>query len=171
MIFIEPRQLAVAVLFLSAPNRMNQERGEDMVSKRKATGRALSMPAGVAVGVGVSFALTLLGAAVVAWLLSVQRIESAQIGYGSMVTLLVSSALGAVIASGLVKHRHLVVCLASGVGYYAMLLGVTALFFGGQYQGMGVTLLVVLAGCGSVGLMLAKPKKAITKGYRKLRIG
>lgn len=162
---------AAAVLFLSGVNRMNQERGEDMVSNKKASGRAISIPAGVGAGIIVSMIATLLGAVVAAWLLNDQRIETQQIGYVSMVTLLVSSALGAWIASGLVKHRYLVVCLAAGGGYYAALLGITALFFGGQYQGMGVTLLLVLAGCASIGLLKSRPKKTITKGYRKLRAG
>ena len=142
-----------------------------MISNRKVSGRALSMPAGIGMGVIVSVALTLLGAAAVAWLLSSERMETTQIGYGSMITLLLSSSVGAWIASSTVKHRHMVVCLASGGGYYASLLAITALFFGGQYQGMGVTLLVVLAGCASVGLLISRPKKTITKGYRKLRTG
>ena len=35
-------------------------------------------------------------------------------------------------------------CLAAGGGYYLCLLAITALFFGGQYQGVGVTALMVL---------------------------
>ena len=142
-----------------------------MVSNKKVTGRAYSMPAGIGIGVGISIALTLAGAAVVAWLLNGQKLEQSQIGYGSMVTLLLSSALGAWAACTLVKHRTMVVCLATGGGYFASLLAITALFFGGQYQGMGVTFLVALAGCASVGFIKAKPKKTITKGYRKLRTG
>ncbi len=142
-----------------------------MVSNRKVSGRAMSMPAGIGAGVIVSVVLTLVGAVVVALLLNGQQIEQNQIGYGSMVTLLVSSAVGALIACEMIKHRYLMVCLISGGGYYAALLAITAMFFGGQYQGMGVTLLVVLAGSISVGLMKARPKKTITKGYRKLRTG
>jgi putative membrane protein (TIGR04086 family) len=150
---------------------MNQERGEGMVSNKKVSGRAMSMPAGICAGVITSVILTLLGAVAVALLLNGQYIEQNQIGYGSMVTLLVASAIGAWFACVRIKHRYLMVCLISGVGYYAALLAISAMFFGGQYQGMGVTLLVILAGSVSVGLIRARPKKTITKGYRKLRTG
>jgi hypothetical protein len=59
--------------------------------------------------------------------------------------------------------------MASGAGYYLTLLAMTALFFGGQYQGMGVTLGLVLAGAGTATLLSVKRKNSITKGYRKLR--
>ena len=139
-----------------------------MVMNRKVTGRAMSMPAGIAAGVGVSLGITLLGAVLLGWLIDRQTLDIGSIGYGAMVILLTAAALGALIAKALIKHRALVVCLISGAGYYLTLLAITALFFGGQYQGMGVTLGLVLAGAGAAGLLSLKKKKSITKGYRKL---
>ena len=136
---------------------------------QKATGRAMSMPAGIAVGMAVSLLVTLVGAFVLGWLIDKEMLEMNSIGYGAMVILLAASFLGALTAKTRIKHRYLVVCLVSGVGYYLVLLAITALFFGGQYQGMGVTLALVLAGAGTAGLLSIKKKKSITKGYRKLR--
>jgi hypothetical protein len=88
-----------------------------------------------------------------------------------MIVILLSAALGAFVAQQLVKHRKIVVCLASGAVYYVLLMATTALFFGGQYQGMGVTFGMVLAGTGSIGLIVTNKKKTITKGYRIPRTG
>ena len=142
-----------------------------MGMNQKVTGRAMSMPAGIAVGMLVSLLVTLVGALLLGWLIDSETMTTNSIGYGSMVILLAASALGALVAKNRIKHRTLVVCLLSGTGYYLSLLSITALFFGGQYQGMGVTLALVLAGAGSVSLLNLKKKKSITKGYRKLRTG
>jgi putative membrane protein (TIGR04086 family) len=136
---------------------------------QKATGRAMSMPAGVSVGMAVSLVITLVGAFVLGWLINQETLAINSVGYGAMVILLAASFLGALTAKVRIKHRYLVVCLLTGVGYYLVLLGITAMFFGGQYRGMGVTLALVLAGSGAAGLLSIKKKKSITKGYRKLR--
>lgn len=140
-----------------------------MGMNQKVTGRAMSMPAGIAVGMLVSLLVTLVGALLLGWLIDSETMTTNSIGYGSMVILLAASALGALVSKHRIKHRALVVCLLSGTGYYLSLLSITALFFGGQYQGMGVTLALVLAGAGGAGLLCIKKKKSITKGYRKLR--
>ena len=91
------------------------------------------------------------------------------IGYGAMIILLAASTIGASISAWKIKRLRLQVCLLSGVAYYAALLCITALFFGGQYQGMGVTALVVLAGTGVAILLSTREKK--TRKYRKGRRG
>ncbi len=140
-----------------------------MVMNRKVTGRAMSMPVGIAVGMAVSLLVTLAGALVLGWLIDNETMGINSIGYGAMIILLSASFLGALTAKTRIKHRALVVCLISGAGYYLSLLAITALFFGGQYQGMGVTFGLVLAGAVTAGLLSIKKKKSITKGYRKLR--
>jgi dolichol kinase len=56
------------------------------------------------------------------------------------------------------------VCLISGMIYFCVLLSITALCFGGQYQGIGVTGLVVLCGSCCAGLMGLREKKQGRKG-------
>lgn len=138
-----------------------------MTVNRKVTGTAVSMPAGIAIGCVVSLLLTLAGSSLAAKLISDEILKETAIGYGSMLIVLLASALGAVTAILRVKRRYLQVCLLSGVSYYGLLLCITALFFGGQYQGMGVTAMLVLAGVGSVVLLGTKEKK--TKNFRKGR--
>lgn len=140
-----------------------------MVINRKVTGRAVSMPAGIAIGIGVSLGMTLAGALLLGLLIDREAVGMNSVGYGSMIILLVSSILGALVSKSLIKHRSLLVCMVSGAGYFLSLLAMTALFFGGQYHGVGVTLALVLAGAGTAVLLSTKRKNSITKGYRKMR--
>ena len=46
------------------------------------------------------------------------------------------------------KKQVLPVCLACGIGYFGLLILLTALFFGGEYSGVGASGLMIL--CGSI---------------------
>lgn len=127
------------------------------------------MPAGLALGGLVSLAVTIAGSILAANLVLKEMISADSIGYCSMVILLLSSMLGSAAAVKRIKHRRLYVCGLSAIIYYTTLLGVTALFFGGQYQGMGVTALVVLAGSGTVALLGAKQEKSHTRRRSKMK--
>lgn len=111
------------------------------------------MPGGLAVGAGVSLGVTLLFALVLAKLVDSERMAFESIGYGIMALLLAASFLGALTAFGRIRRQRLLVCGLSGLVYFGLLLSITALFFGGQYDGVGVTALLVLAGCMSAGLL------------------
>lgn len=142
-----------------------------MVANRKVTGAASAMPVGLAVGLGVSLGTTLLGCAVLAWLIGRETVPQSGIGYGSLVILLTASLLGAGVACGRVKRRRMLVCTLSGLCYFASLVCMTALFFGGQYQGMGVTALVILAGSLCIGLLGLRGEGSRNRRRRKTRVG
>ena len=142
-----------------------------MVKNRKPTGTASSIPAGIAFGVLISMIITLLGTAISAYLVHSESIRQESIGYASMAVLLVSGAVGALTAINRIKRMRLQMCLLSGACYFLVLLSVTALFFGGQYAGVGATGLTILIGCGSVAaLSVLLEKKGSThrrnKAYR-----
>ena len=138
-----------------------------MTVNQKVTGTAVTMPVGICIGCGVSTALTILGAGLVAKLIDMEVLRENAIGYGAMLIILLASISGAGIAVRKIKKRMLQVSAMVGLFYYAMLLAMTALLFGGQYQGMGVTALLILSGCGVVVLIAGREKK--TKRYRKGR--
>lgn len=138
-----------------------------MVVNRKVTGKAMSMPGGLALGGLVSIGITVAGAILSANLVLKEVIPADSIGYCSLVILLLSSMLGAAVAVNRIRHRRLYVCALSAVIYYGTLLGATALFFGGRYQGMGVTALVVLAGAGAVALVGTKQNNSRPRHRRK----
>lgn len=115
----------------------------------KTTGRASSMPAGLAVGAIFAIIWTVTGAMIVALLVSGETLPETAIGYGALIILLTASFGAAQISFHKIKHRRALVCLLSGVIYLSMLIGMNALFFGGQYTGVGVTALAILGGVGT----------------------
>ena len=118
-----------------------------MVMNRKVTGKASTIPGGLAIAGAVSMGITLILAVLAAKLVDSEVIPESGIGYLSLGILLLSSMTGAATAWGRIKRQRLAVCLGAGAVYYVLLLSLTALFFGGQYQGMGVTGLVIAGGC------------------------
>ena len=66
-----------------------------MVVNRKVTGKASSVPAGLALGGAVSLGITLILAAVIAKMVSDEKLAEENIGYGVMVLLFTASAAGA----------------------------------------------------------------------------
>ena len=140
-----------------------------MVVNKRVSGQSKPMAVGLAVGCGISLVFTLLGAALIANLVLSQKMSSESIGYGAVIILLLASAIGAWLSYAMIKRRRLVVCLSFGLGYYLSLLAITALFFGGQYQGMGVTAMLILGGSGAVALMGIKGEKSLGQKAKKFR--
>ena len=131
----------------------------------KLTAKAVTIPAGLALGVGAAMAVTLLGAGLAAWAILGGAIPEGVSGYLAMVILLLSSAAGSAVAAGTIQRLRAQMCLAAGGGYFLALLAVTAAFFGGQYQGIGVTALMVM--CGSVLVILLAPGGKNRAGCRR----
>lgn len=135
---------------------------------RKPTGRTMSMPGGLALGGLCSLVVTLACAAVLAWLVSAEKVPEQGIGYGVMVFLILASFLGSMVSWTRIRRQRLVVCLLSGVVYLGILLGITALFFGGQYSAVGVTALLIL--CGNGLAVLTGLGKGSTGKRQKLKL-
>lgn len=108
---------------------------------------------------------TLVLSAVLAKLVDMEKIPQDKIGYGIMVLLLVCAFAGANVSCSKIKRQYLIVSAISAVIYFAMLLCITALFFGGQYSGVGVTAILIL--CGSLLAAFAKSGKGEGKKRRK----
>ena len=101
---------------------------------------------------------TLLAVAIGASLIAKEVVTQEHIGYCSMIALLLGAMAGTVTAVKKIKHRKLMVSMLSALVYVVILLSVTALLFGGQYSGVGVTVIMVL--CGSlIGLILSNGKE------------
>ena len=131
--------------------------------KVKLKGRASSLVGGILWGIGFSYCAMVFMAMILAFLIHMGYFAPEKIGYGVMMILMVSSLIGAVSAQTMIKHRKLLVCLVNGTGYFATLLLTTALFFGGQYEAVGETALLVL--CGSVVAgMIGLPSRKMKNG-------
>lgn len=123
------------------------------MKNRTVRNTATSVPFGLAMGLAFSLIMTIVGAGITALLVHKEIIPESCIGYGSVVTLIISSIAGALLSVKKIKRLRLQISLASGACYYLLLLCMTALLFGGQYEGMGITALVVLGSCFAVAIV------------------
>lgn len=119
----------------------------------KHSGKASSIPAGLVYSTVFSVGITLIMTAVFGKMIDSEMLSWESAGYGIMFMLLISSFWGAVAACARVKRQRLLVCGMSGLAYFAVLLSITALFFGGQYEAVGVTAGLIAGGCGTAALL------------------
>ena len=101
-------------------------------------------------GAGSALLCSLAGSAILAYLIQKESVAYDAMGYGIMMILLGSSLAGSYLAWRKIKHRRAAVCLATGGTFFLMLLSITALFFGGQFEAVGVTALLIFSGSASV---------------------
>jgi putative membrane protein (TIGR04086 family) len=114
-------------------------------------------------GLLVGAVWTMVCAMILAKLIDMEVLPMEKVGYGSMVSVLSAVFMGASLAGRKAGHMVLQAALFSGAAYFACLMLVNALFFGGRYTGMGVTaVLVALA----TGLALLASGKGSGKGKR-----
>lgn len=133
-----------------------------MTVNRKPTGTAASIPSGLASGFLTAAVITLAGALITAKLIDKEIIQWKDSGYGVLMILLVSSWLGSTVTAGRVKRQRLAMCIGAGALYFCLLLLSSALFFGGQYSGVGETALLIF--CGSMlGVFTAYPGRSRRK--------
>ena len=140
-----------------------------MKTGKTVKGTAISMPAGIALGVSVSMLLTSIFSAVLTWLMLEGRVSEKAIGYCILGVLIIATIMGALLSAIKVKRRWMLVCCATGVGYYLSLLACTALFFGGNYSGIGVTGVSVFVGSMVTGLLGLARTRNRNKRYKKYR--
>jgi len=134
---------------------------------KRRQGTAKPIPVGLALGLCVSAVITLCGSAITAYLVSAEKMDTEWIGYAALGILILASAAGAGAARKSVKVKALPVCAMMAGAYYLSLAAATALFFGGEYQGMGVTAICVLVGSG-IAFLLTGIKKGTGKSRRKI---
>lgn len=130
-----------------------------MFMKRKShTGMPAGVVMGLLTGMLVTFALTM----VVAALIAEQKISHQQLPLGAVAILLLSSYIGALVAVNVASEKRLLVGLASGGVYLLALMCWTALFFDGAYRNVWISVLVVMGSSIAASLTGAHRK---TKGY------
>ena len=84
-----------------------------------------------------------------------------------MVVLLLSASLGSWTASTKIGRLRTQVCLITGGIYFLVLLSITALFFDGLYQGIGVAAILVFVGSGVTALLGIREKKSRKSKIKK----
>lgn len=112
--------------------------------------------------------MTLVLSGLLTWMIHNELLAMSNIGYGSFIILFLSGLCGALAAGAKIKRMKLQVHLLSGGIYYLMLLCIHALFFGGEYHGMGVTAIIVfLSGAAATAITMGQGRKRVRKGRNK----
>lgn len=130
--------------------------------------KELSQAAGsIGLGAAMSMALTLLGAALGAILLSAQTLQPEQLHWLRYALWAIAGFAGSLLGSARIGKRRLQVCLATGGAYYICLLLVGLLFFGGGIAGAGEAAAAIGVGCAAVAFLSLPGKKRTMPRYRK----
>ena len=134
-----------------------------MAATTRYTGRTMSVPAGLAAGALASMITTAILTIGIAISLNGEKLAWTQAGYWIMGMLFLGAFLGAKVAYGAIKRQRLAVSMLSGLVYWGLLLCITALFFGGDYEGVGVTGGLIAAGSGTAALITGQKSKHFRK--------
>ncbi len=139
--------------------------------KKRATEQVIrSLPGSVAIGTTVSVMTSGAIAVILAILIGHGKLSPGMMNYGVMILLMLSSAVGAMVARIHYSAKIMIVCIVTALCYWISLLSITALFFGGLYSGVPATALVIIsggiiAGCVPMGQGKTAKKRIRKKGY------
>ena len=140
-----------------------------MATTTRFSGKTMSVPGGLAIGAAAGMVTTAAFSGAIAFYLNCEKISWSQAGYWIMGMLFLASFIGAKAAYGAIKRQRLAVSMLSGLLYWGLLLGLTALFFGGDYEAIGVTGALIGAGTGTAALISGQNRR-ISGRNRKTRI-
>ena len=127
---------------------------------KKMNGRAMTIPSGIAYGVMLDVALTVIFCMVLTGAIYKGKMPLQYSGYAVMIMLFTVSLLGAVVSSQKVKRRTLLVCTLSGIAYLGVLAALTSIFYQCSYDAVGETIAVILGGT-MMGTALAMGMKRV----------
>ena len=129
----------------------------------------MGIPGGLALGILTSILVTLVGTASASWLIAGGTVGEDGVPVVACILQLIGAATGALTSTLCIKKMRLQICMLSGLIYYLTLLGITALFFDGEYAGMGLAALMIVLGCACVAIWAPNnkyPGRKRKRGYR-----
>ena len=135
---------------------------------KQQTGRSPSVGKAILSGTSTGAATSFLGAAVLAKLLDMEVMKMENVGYGILMIHLLAVFLGVKATLRRAGKAGTWAAAATGASYFLLLLAVNALFFQGEFTGMGVTLLLIAAA--TAGAVLTEGKHSGKRGRRRHKI-
>ena len=140
-----------------------------MVINKKVRGKAGSIAKGLTLGTLAALCITVLFAIAMTQMVLAEKLSAEAVGYGVLIVLPIATAISALIAVGIIKRRRMQICLMAGLAYFVVLGVVNVVFFGGQFGGAGVALLMIALGALGVGAMGLRGEKGHKKRYEYSR--
>ena len=128
-----------------------------MLATQKLTGRATSIPKGILTALIISMSWTLVASVIGACMVSKEWMAQEKIGIWAIFVLITASVVGGMVAAGRIKRQRIQMASLHGGLYYILLILLNLLCFGGQFRGMGVTLVFVLMGSVVAGILGNRP--------------
>lgn len=116
-----------------------------MSYRKRRSGRAMSIPAGVGIGVASSLIISLVAIMVLAWLIVTEKAGQGILGYAVMGIEAIASMVGCFVSVACIKHKNLMVSIFTCIGFYLILM-VSGMAFGGIHEGMIVTGIMIILG-------------------------
>ena len=113
----------------------------------------------VIIGTAVSIGTSVMGAAIIAWVISAGKVSQNGMQAAAWIILFLSALSGSWIAAKLAEGKRLQRALASCGAYLVVLLASTALFFGGQYSGVWMGLVLTTAAGMTTAMLTSQPGK------------
>ena len=129
--------------------------------------KTMSLTRGLASGAFISICITIIGAAVLSKMLEQGLLGWDNTGYVIALTILLSAFVGTAFSITRINRRKLLVCLESAGIYIAILLMITVLFFGGEYEAVGVSIALICSGSISALLLLTGKKGSNSRRNRR----
>jgi len=136
-----------------------------MAITRNHTGKATSVPGGLAVAGLTSIMTTVTFSAIIAGFLEKEIITWHHAGYWIMAMLFVASFAGSKMAYVSIKRQRLIISIMSGMLYWGLLLCITAMFFGGNFSAIWETSGIIAAGSGTAALVSIPYRKKQKKKH------
>jgi hypothetical protein len=130
----------------------------------------MSVQRGVALSGAVSLVITMLMSVLLAKLLDCQRLNWEQAGYWIMAMLFAAAFAGGKVGIAAIRRQRLAVSAMCGLLYWGLLLCMTALFFGGNFNAVPETALIIIAGSGCAAMVSLPQKKGRGRKIRKRKL-
>lgn len=137
-----------------------------MFSRNKRKTAKASMPVSLAVGCVLAWLMTIVIAAIVAFLVAGERVSEDFANPAAVIVLLASSFACAMIAGEMMGQKRMIVCVISGGIYYLSLICANMLFFDGSFRGLLGAALTVMGSCVIAGLLQTRQKKQRIAYYK-----
>ena len=135
------------------------------------SGSSAGVGKALGIGLGAGVVLTVALAAVFAALMDRQLLQESATGILAMAILVISAAIGDWCSAKLAGRKPMIMCLLFGGCYLLILLAVTALIFGGKFQGVLVAAAVVIGVSAATGIVSAGGGQRHKRVPKKYRIG
>ena len=117
----------------------------------------------IGIGLVVGSIVTVFAALMTSALIYAEKIEEDKVVYGITISLILGSFMGASASALKTDEKKMIICIISGAMYLITLLCLTACFFGGRYENVRGTIILVMGSTMASALIAMRSRRNNTK--------